>query len=111
MNDYKKSINVTNPVSEVYAALTEHIQDWWSDDFSGAAAQTGDQYTIAFGATRKTFEIVRAIPNQQVVWLCLKAYIDLASLKTKDEWVATRLIWTITGDGGTTTLNFLHEGL
>jgi hypothetical protein len=74
MKDYEKSIIVNNPAGEVYAALTQHIPDWWSNDYSGAAAQKGDQYNIAFGETRKTFEIIEAIPNQQVAWLCLKAY-------------------------------------
>jgi len=41
-NDYQKSINLNNPTHEVYAAITEHIPDWWSDDFSGAAAHKGD---------------------------------------------------------------------
>ncbi len=111
MNDYKKSITVNKSISDVYAAITDHIQDWWSDDFSGAAAQKGDQYTIAFGTTQKTFEILEAVPNQQVVWLCLKAYIDMAALKRKDEWAGTRLIWTIASDDRGTTLTMLHEGL
>jgi len=111
MNDYQKSITVNNTAEEVYSAITEHIQEWWSDDFSGASAQKGDHYTIAFGKTRKTFEIAEAIPNRQVIWLCRKAYIDMAALKKKDEWEGTRLIWTITGDDHGTTLTFLHEGL
>jgi hypothetical protein len=111
MNDYQKSITVNNPAEEVYSAITEHIQDWWSDDFSGAAAQKDDQYTIAFGGTKKTFEILGAVPNQQVVWLCLKAYIEMQALKKKDEWVGTRLIWTIAADDQVTTLTMLHEGL
>ena len=111
MNDYQKSITISNPAGEVYAAITERIQDWWSDDFSGAAAKKGDQYNIAFGETRKTFEIVEALPNQQVVWLCLKAYIDMTALTRKDEWVGTRLIWTITSNDQGTTITLLHEGL
>jgi uncharacterized protein YndB with AHSA1/START domain len=110
-NDYQKSITVNNPAEEVYSAITEHIQDWWSDDFSGAAAKNGDQYKIAFGGTRKTFEIQEAVPNERVVWLCLKAYIDMETLKKKDEWVGTRLIWTIAGDDHGTTLTMQHEGL
>jgi hypothetical protein len=111
MNDYQKSITVNNTAEEVYAAITEHIPDWWSDDFSGAAAQKGDQYTIAFGGTRKTFEITEAAPNERVVWLCQKAYIDMEALTKKDEWVGTRLIWMIATDDRGTTLTMLHEGL
>ena len=111
MNDYQKSITVSNPAGEVYSAVTEHIPGWWSDDFSGAAAKVGDQFNIAFGETRKTFEIIEAVPNQRVVWLCLKAYIDMDALTKKDEWVGTKLTWTITGNKQGTTLTMLHEGL
>jgi uncharacterized protein YndB with AHSA1/START domain len=111
MNAYQKNITVNKPVTEVYAAITEHISDWWSNDLTGAAAHTGDSFTIAFGKTRKTMNIVEAIPNKQVVWKCIKAYIDMASLKNKAEWVGTKMIWTLNATDQTTTLSFLHKGL
>jgi hypothetical protein len=111
MNDYQKSITVKKPISEVYAAITEHISDWWSNDLTGAAAHAGDSFTIAFGKTRKTFVIVEALSNKQIIWKCVKAYIDMASLKNKAEWVGTKLIWTLSAAGQNTTLAFLHEGL
>lgn len=111
MNDYQKSITVNKPIRDVYAAITEHISDWWSNDLSGAAARAGDSFAIAFDETRKTFDIVEAIPGKQVVWKCVKAYIDMPSLKNKAEWVGTKLIWTISVADQGTTLTFLHEGL
>lgn len=111
MKDYQKIITVNKPPSEVYAAITEHIQDWWSNDLTGAAASTGDQFNIAFNKTRKTFSIVEAMPNEQIIWECVKAYIDMSSLKNKAEWEGTRLIWTLSTNGQGTTLTFLHEGL
>jgi hypothetical protein len=111
MKDYQKSISVSNSPEEVYTAITAQITDWWSDDFSGAAVQKGDQYNIAFGNTKKTFRIAEAITNQQVVWECLKAYIDMEDLKKKDEWIGTRIIWTIQPNESGSTLTMLHEGL
>jgi hypothetical protein len=111
MKDYQKSITVNNTDIEVYSAITQHIRDWWSDDFTGGAAHKGDKYVIAFGDTKKTFEIVEAVPNRQIIWLCLKAYIDMPALKKKDEWVGSRLIWTITKADHGTTIKLLHEGL
>jgi len=111
MKDYQKSILVNKPAGEVYAAITRHIPDWWSNDYSGAAAQKGDQYKIAFGETRKTFEIIEAIPDQQVTWLCLKAHIAVPNLTKRDEWVGTKLVWAITNEGKSTTLTLHHEGL
>lgn len=111
MKDYQKTITVNKPVSEVYAAITEHIPDWWSNDFSGTSAQKDAQYNIAFGETRKTFEIIEAIHNKKVAWKCLKAHIDMAALNNKSEWVGTTLFWTLkAGDEGT-ILTFLHKGL
>jgi len=111
MKDYQKTITVSKQPSEVYTAITEHIQDWWSNDLTGAAASAGDKFNIAFNKTRKTFAIVEASPNQQVVWECVKAYIDMSSLKNKAEWEGTRLIWTLNAAGQGTTITFLHVGL
>jgi hypothetical protein len=111
MNDYQKNITINKPVREVYTAITRHIADWWSNDLTGAAANTGDSFTIAFGKTQKTFDIIEAIPNRQVVWKCVKAYINNPSLENKLEWVGTKMIWTLSTAGQNTTLTFLHEGL
>jgi len=109
--DYQKSITVNKPIGEVYAAITGHISDWWSNDLTGAAVRAGDSFAIAFGETRKTFEIMEAIPDKRVVWKCVKAYIDMSSLKNKAEWVGTRMIWTLSATDQGVTLAFLHEGL
>jgi hypothetical protein len=111
MNDYQKSFTVNKPVSEVYAAITEHISDWWSNDLTGTAAHAGDSFTISFGKTQKTFDIIEATQNEPVVWKCVKAYINNPSLQNKAEWVGTKMIWTLNTVGQSTTLTFLHEGL
>ncbi|MGZ3757580.1 MAG: SRPBCC family protein [Mucilaginibacter sp.] len=111
MKNYQKSITVNKPVSEVYAAVTRHIQDWWSNDLTGAAERPGDRFTIAFGKTQKTFEILEAMPDKRVVWKCVKAYIDMAGLTNKAEWEGTKLIWEINPNKADSTLHFLHEGL
>jgi len=111
MNDYQKSFTVNKPVSEVYAAITEHIKDWWSNDLTGTAARRGDTFNIAFNNTCKTMDIAEATPNKRVVWKCVKAYIDMASLTNKAEWEGTQMLWTLTAVDQGTNLTFLHEGL
>ncbi len=111
MNDYTKKITVNKAAADVYNAVTEHIADWWSNDLTGTAAHEGDSFNIAFGATRKTFNITAAIPSKLVVWKCVKAHINMATLTNKSEWVGTKLFWTITAASQGTTLTFLHEGL
>jgi len=111
MTDYQKTLTINKPVSEVYNAITKHIADWWSNDLSGAAANVGDSFTIAFGKTQKRFNIIEAIPDEKVVWQCEKAYINMAALTNKSEWIGTKLYWALTPNGNATTLHFLHEGL
>src|SRR6478735_6854316 len=111
MTDYHKTITVNEPVEIVYGALTEHIADWWTTDVSGTSTHIGDVFKIAFGETRKTMEVTEASPNERIVWKCVKAYIDVPSLKNKAEWEGTRMIWTLTATHFGTNLNFLHEGL
>lgn len=111
MKDYQKTMTVNNPLNEVYAAITGHIADWWSNDLGGAACHAGDSFNIAFNQTRKTFEITEAIPDTQVVWKCTQAYIDMASLENKSEWVGATLIWAMDSAEQGVTLTFLHKGL
>ncbi|GLU51262.1 SRPBCC family protein [Dyadobacter frigoris] len=111
MNDYQKSIIVERPINEVFAAVTEHISDWWSNDLTGSASQIGDRFTIAFAKTKKTMEISEVIPSEKIVWTCIEAYIDMASLENKSEWEGTELIWEFTSVQQTTELTFLHKGL
>lgn len=111
MNDYQKTLTINKPASEVYNAVTLHIADWWSNDLSGAAANAGDSFTIAFGKTQKTFEILEVEPNKKVTWLCVKAYINMAALTNKSEWEGSKIYFNISEDGEGTTLHFLHEGL
>jgi len=111
MSDYQKTITVNKPVTEVYTAITENIADWWSNDLTGPATNTGDSFIIAFDETRKTMVIEEAIPYKRVVWKCIKAYIAMPSLKNKSEWVDTKMIWTIDNADQGTILHFLHHGL
>ena len=111
MKDYQKIITINKPASEVYAAITEHIADWWSDDLTGSATTAGDSFTISFGKTQKTMDIIEAIHDKQIKCKCVKAHIYMPSLKNKDEWIGTKLIWTIKADDQNTILTFLHEGL
>jgi uncharacterized protein YndB with AHSA1/START domain len=104
-------MTVNKPVPEVYRVITEHISDWWSRDLTGTSAHPGDSFTIAFGKTRKTFEIVEAIPGKVVIWKCIKAHIDMPSLKNKAEWTGTRMIWTLNTADKETTITFMHQGL
>jgi hypothetical protein len=111
MQNYQKRITLSASATQTYAAITEHIADWWTNDFSGTSSRKSETFKIAFNNTRKTIAIVEAIPDERIVWECTEAYIDMAALKNKAEWVGTKMIWTISPSENGSILNFLHEGL
>ncbi|HWB28025.1 MAG TPA: SRPBCC domain-containing protein [Chitinophagaceae bacterium] len=111
MKDYQKTIALHKPAHEVYAAITGHIAGWWGNDLAGMSARAGDSFDIAFGKTKKTFEIIEAVSDEKVVWKCTKAHINMASLTNKNEWEGTIIIWMLKPEGSNTTLHFLHKGL
>lgn len=99
--------------SRVYESLTHQIGDWWTRDIDGAALQTGDEFTVRFGKTTKTFRVQAIEKYSAITWQCLSAYIDYDPLQKKDEWVGTTIIWRIvpTEETGVTAIRMEHAGL
>lgn len=112
--DFSISEIVNSSPDKAFKAITESIPDWWSRHFSGAAVESGQEFTIAFDAhqhTFKTFRIGRLVPGSLVEWDCIDAFLNIDSLSKKTEWIGTRMIWTIEASGNGTQVSITHEGL
>lgn len=107
--DYKYSMAVPATPEVVFAALTTGISAWWSEDYSGAAAKTGDEFTVKFqGKNLIHMRVTEIIPDKRVVWTCVNFYIDVnAPIHDKSEWIGTKVYWEISPS----KLDMLHEGL
>lgn len=111
--DYKNSQTVHASPEAVFSALTKGITEWWSEDYDGAAAKVGDEFTVRFtGKNAITMRIEALVPNKKITWLCTDFYIDVpVHLEDKKEWIGTKVIWEISADGDSTKLDMVHEGL
>ena len=114
-SNYTKLIEINNPSTEVFMALTEQIQDWWSKNYEGSASKVNDQFTVRFGNTFKTMRIESIEPNKEVVWRCIDQHLEMPEgmeqLNNKREWVGNKLIWSIESRNLGTDLKLIHEGL
>ena len=111
MSNFQQSLLLEATPAAVYAALTTPagLRGWWTQDCD-VATEVGGALHFRFGPNHKDMRIERLVPEREVRWLCTGAHI--ARLSLKDEWVGTRLVFSITPAGeGHTQLDFEHVGL
>lgn len=109
--NYDHTITVKTTPEAAFLAITTHISDWWTIDFTGAAAALGDQFTVRFNHTYKVMRIVDLVPGKQVTWRCEEAHLDIETLHNKSEWNGTLIHWYVQHEAGITGIRLLHEGL
>ncbi|MES0811116.1 hypothetical protein ABLO27_16640 [Roseibium sp. SCPC15] len=108
--DYSKTISVAASLTAVHQALTAEIRDWWSEDLTIG----GNQFTVGFGETKKTFKMIVQAASEngfEIVWICTSANLLHPDVTTPDEWVGTRIVWQIHPNNSGADITLTHEGL
>ncbi len=112
MDNFKKKIVFKATDNNIYEALTNTIDKWWTEMFEGKSNQQGEAFTIRFGANIfKTMLVEELIPDEKVVWRVTNSLIDIPELKDKTEWINTRIVWEISSADNKTELHLTHFGL
>lgn len=112
MNDYTNTIEVKTTANKAYNALSHQISLWWSEMFEGSSAQTGDIFTIRFGAgIYKTMRVKEATPDTKMIWYVEDSLIALPELRNQKEWIGTTIVWEIEQMGENTKIKVSHLGL
>lgn len=109
--NYSNSLFIKSEAEKVYGAITNHISDWWSEDYSGISNNLNDKFTVRFGTTFKTMKVTELIPNEKVVWICIDTLIDIPELPNNTEWKDTRIVWELQKDDDNTKITLTHIGL
>lgn len=95
--------------SEIYTAIN-HVQAWWSNDFSGNSETNGGEFEVRFADVHYSKQrIIKLELNKKVVWQVTESHLSF--LKNPNEWEGTEIVFEITSFGEKTELRFEHKGL
>ena len=106
--DYTAVIMTKKSQLEAIKAIN-NVAAWWAEDIEGNTEKPGDEFTVHFGETFVTFNIVEVIPEERIEWLVTDCYLPW--LKDKTEWNATRVRFEISEEHSETKILFTHVGL
>jgi hypothetical protein len=111
--NYHRTIMVNASLEEAMKKISQ-IKSWWRKDFSGIAENLNDKFTVPFGELNGEiafvdFMITELVPNKKVVWKVTDCYLPW--FKDKKEWNNTEVIFILSEENGTTTIDFTHIGL
>ncbi len=103
MVDILHRVGIIAPPDAVYRALTtpEGLAAWWTDDTRGDGAP-GGELEFRFGEVGGfDMKVLEAQPADRVLWEVIDG---------PEEWIGTRISWTLRTDGDFTIILFAHEG-
>src|SRR6185369_10338431 len=106
--DYNATLVVKNTPAEAFKQINR-VSAWWTENVEGPSENLGDVFTVHFGETFVTFNIVEWVPNKKVVWLVTDCHLPW--LKDIKEWKDTKVSFEISGEKDGTKINFTHIGL
>ena len=106
--DYTASILVKATANKAFKSIN-HVTAWWTENLEGSSEKQNDVFTIHFGETFVTMKIVESVPDKKVIWNVTDCYIPW--LSDKKEWKDTRMVFEISAEGDSTSIQFTHVGL
>ncbi len=110
-NDYIYTLATTATPATVFAAITENVDQWWTNT-ANSAKEIDELMKVEFGDnTYKVMKVIESIPNQSLVWHVIEAHIGHEELEKKDEWVGTTIHWKITPQAQGSEISISHQGL
>lgn len=106
--DYTASIIVDTTPKEAFNSIN-NISGWWTKDIEGHSEKLDDIFTVRFGETFITIQLIRLIPHAEIGWKVIDCYKHW--LKDKKEWLDTTMSWKISAADNKTNIDFTHYGL
>jgi hypothetical protein len=105
---YTSSITAAVTAKQAFDAIGD-IAAWWTIHVDGNARQTGDVFTVHFGAVYKTIALVEVVEDKKIVWRVNDC--NMPWLHNKKEWTGTEVVWQIAEKDGQTEVLMTHIGL
>ncbi len=110
-NNYQQCLLLGIDKNVVFKALTKEIPDWWST-VDGTYDKVGDEFKVSFGSESYwQFKVLTVKEPNEVVWECIESHQNHNLQGIDEEWINTKIYWSISESEGKTKIDFLHDGL
>lgn len=107
--NFTRSISVNMPAEEVIKKVG-NVTDWWGITFNGNSHKLNDTFVVKMGGESFfNFTITELDPHKKLVWSVTDCHMPWFT--DKKEWAGTKIIFELSENNKTTTLNFTHQGL
>ncbi|CAD5254231.1 MULTISPECIES: SRPBCC domain-containing protein [unclassified Imperialibacter] len=107
--DFTATILVDATPEDAFNAI-KNFRAWWSEEIEGPTDQPGETFFYHYKdihLCKMKLEVMEK--NKKLEYLVLENEFNF--IEDKTEWVNTRLIFEITGQGSKTKVVFTHQGL
>jgi len=112
---YSASIKVAAEPCACFEAITKQMHLWWTETTEGGIDGVGDRVKAIFppGFGHWEFEATALDMGRRIELTCIGArhQVEGQPSDIDEEWLGTRLVWTIEGDKGKTHVTLTHDGL
>jgi hypothetical protein len=106
---YTTSFIVSNPATEVFAAVN-NPRAWWMTELKGATGRVGDEFSFDVpGVHYCKLRVITQVPGELVVWRVIDG--EVRFIADRDEWTGTEIRFEISETDVGTEVRFTHEGL
>ena len=107
--DYTATIWVEQSPEEVFEAV-KNFRAWWSEEIEGDTGKLNEVFFYHFKDTHLCkIKLIELVPGKELVYHLVDNQFSFTN--DKSELTNTKLIFTISSEGGKTKLLFTHEGL
>ncbi len=106
---YSATILVDQDATTAFNAI-KNFRAWWSEEIEGNTDKLNEEFFYHYKDIHLCkLKLIEVVPDKKLVYRVLENEFNF--VKDKTEWVNTKLIFEITGEGDKTKVQFTHEGL
>lgn len=106
---FTANITVNKSDLETFHSI-KNFRGWWSAEIEGNTDELNETFFYHYKNIHLCkMKLIEAVPGKKLVYQVVENEFNF--IKDQSEWVNTKLIFTIEGNGNTTKVNFTHEGL
>ena len=108
-SDFTTTLLVDQTPEEAFAAIN-NVRGWWSEEIEGSTDKLNEVFFYHYQDIHLCkLKLIELVPEKKLVYQVLDNQFNFTN--DKSEWINTKLIFKISGEGNKTKIEYTHEGL